>query len=70
MIFFLVSDTRESGVPALELVLPKFCEIIRDEENVPERPQIAQSIASAKDHTQAMVEAGFAASRQIAPGDG
>ena len=39
--------------------IPNIYEFLRDEENIPERPEIAQSIASAKDHTKAIVEAAF-----------
>jgi glucokinase len=39
--------------------VPNIYEFLRDEENIPERPDIAQSIASAKDHTKAIVEAAF-----------
>jgi len=39
--------------------IPNLYEFLRDEENIPERPEIAQSIASAKDHTKAIVEAAF-----------
>jgi glucokinase len=37
--------------------VPNLYEFLRDEENIPERPESAQSIASAKDHTKAIVEA-------------
>jgi glucokinase len=37
--------------------LPNIYEFLRDVENIPERAEIAQSIASAKDHTKAIVEA-------------
>ena len=37
--------------------VPNIYEFLRDEENIPERPEIVQSIASAKDHTKAIVEA-------------
>src|SRR5215468_6616829 len=37
--------------------VPNIYEFLRDEENIPERPEIAQLIASAKDHTKAIVEA-------------
>jgi len=39
--------------------VPNIYEFLRDEENIPERPDIAQSIASAKDHTKTIVEAAF-----------
>src|SRR5262249_29422675 len=39
--------------------IPNIYEFLRDEENIPERPEIAQLIASAKDHTKAIVEAAF-----------
>ena len=39
--------------------IPNIYEFLRDEENIPERPEVAQSIASAKDHTKAIVEAAF-----------
>jgi len=39
--------------------VPNIYEFLRDEENIPERPEIAQLIASAKDHTKAIVEAAF-----------
>jgi glucokinase len=39
--------------------VPNIYEFLRDEENIPERPEVAQSIASAKDHTKAIVEAAF-----------
>jgi glucokinase len=39
--------------------IPNVYEFLRDEENIPERQEIAQLIASAKDHTQAIVEAAF-----------
>lgn len=37
--------------------VPNIYEFLRDEENIPERPGAAQLIASAKDHTKAIVEA-------------
>ena len=37
--------------------VPNIYEFLRDEENIPERPESAQLIASAKDHTKAIVEA-------------
>ena len=37
--------------------VPNVYEFLRDVENIPERPQSAQLIASAKDHTKAIVEA-------------
>jgi len=39
--------------------IPNIYEFLRDEENIPERPEIARLIASAKDHTKAIVEAAF-----------
>jgi glucokinase len=39
--------------------VPNIYEFLRDAENIPERPDIAQLIASAKDHTKAIVEAAF-----------
>jgi len=39
--------------------VPNIYEFLRDEENIPERAEIARSIASAKDHTKAIVEAAF-----------
>jgi glucokinase len=39
--------------------VPNIYEFLRDEENIPERPEIAELIASAKDHTKAIVEAAF-----------
>jgi glucokinase len=39
--------------------VPNVYEFLRDEENIPERPEVAQLIASAKDHTKAIVEAAF-----------
>src|ERR1700751_4171646 len=39
--------------------IPNIYEFLRDEENIPESPEIAQLIASAKDHTKAIVEAAF-----------
>jgi len=39
--------------------VPNVYEFLRDEENIPERPDIVQSIASAKDRTKAIVEAAF-----------
>jgi glucokinase len=39
--------------------VPNIYEFLRDEENIPEQPEVAQSIASAKDHTKAIVEAAF-----------
>jgi glucokinase len=36
--------------------VPNIYEFLRDEENIPERPETAQLIASAKDHTKAIVE--------------
>jgi glucokinase len=57
-IFFLVSDTWEWSASALEGV-PNIYEFLRDEEKIPERAKIAQLIASAKDHTKAIVEATF-----------
>src|SRR5579871_4226264 len=37
--------------------VPNLYEFLRDAEKIPERPEIAQTIASAKDHTKAIVEA-------------
>src|SRR5215475_1675578 len=37
--------------------IPNIYEFLRDEEKVPEPPEVAQLIASAKDHTKAIVEA-------------
>jgi len=37
--------------------VPNLYEFLRDGENIPERPESAQLIASAKDHTKAIVEA-------------
>jgi glucokinase len=37
--------------------LPNIYEYLRDEEKIPERPEVAQLIASSKDHTKAIVEA-------------
>lgn len=37
--------------------IPNLYEFLRDAENIPERPEIGQLIASAKDHTKAIVEA-------------
>jgi len=37
--------------------VPNIYEFLRDEEKIPERPEVAQLIASAKDHTRAIVEA-------------
>jgi glucokinase len=37
--------------------VPNIYEFLRDAENIPERPEIGQMIASAKDHTKAIVEA-------------
>ena len=39
--------------------VPNIYEFLRDEENIPERPEVAQLIASAKDRTKAIVEAAF-----------
>jgi glucokinase len=39
--------------------VPNIYEFLRDEEKMTERPEVAQSIASAKDHTKAIVEAAF-----------
>jgi len=36
--------------------VPNVYEFLRDEEKIPERPEIAQLIASSKDHTKAIVE--------------
>src|SRR5580704_16564050 len=37
--------------------VPNIYEYFRDEEKIPEKPEVAQSIASAKDHTKAIVDA-------------
>jgi glucokinase len=37
--------------------VPNIYEFLRDEEKIPERPEIAQLIVSPKDHTKAIVEA-------------
>ena len=37
--------------------VPNIYEFLRDEEKIPERPEVAQAIASAKDHTKAIVDA-------------
>src|SRR5882672_9302818 len=39
--------------------VPNIYEFLRDSENIPERPEVAQLIASAKDHTKAIVDAAF-----------
>jgi glucokinase len=39
--------------------VPNIYEFLRDEERIPERPEVAQLIASAKDHTKAIVDAAF-----------
>jgi glucokinase len=39
--------------------VPNIYDFLRDEEKIPERPEVAQSIVSAKDHTKAIVEAAF-----------
>jgi glucokinase len=39
--------------------VPNLYEFLRDEENIPEQPEVAQLIASAKDHTKAIVESAF-----------
>jgi len=37
--------------------VPNIYEFLRDEEKIPERPEVAQLIASAKDHTRVIVDA-------------
>jgi glucokinase len=37
--------------------IPNIYEYLRDEEKIPEKPEVAQSIASANDHTKAIVDA-------------
>jgi glucokinase len=37
--------------------IPNIYEYLRDEEKIPEKPEVALSIASAKDHTKAIVDA-------------
>jgi glucokinase len=39
--------------------VPNVYEFLRDEENIPEQPEVAQLIASATDHTKTIVEAAF-----------
>ena len=39
--------------------VPNIYEFLRDEEKIPERPEVAQAIASAKDHTKVIVDAAF-----------
>jgi glucokinase len=39
--------------------VPNIYEFLRNEEKIPERPEVTQLIASAKDHTKAIVEAAF-----------
>ena len=39
--------------------LPNIYEFLRDEEKIPEQPEVAQLIASAKDRTKAIVDAAF-----------
>ena len=39
--------------------VPNIYEYLRDEEKIPERPEVAQLIASSKDHTKAIVAAAF-----------
>lgn len=39
--------------------VPNIYEFLRDAEKIPERPEVAHSIESAKDHTKAIVEAAF-----------
>jgi glucokinase len=39
--------------------VPNIYEFLRDEEQIPERSEVAQLIASAKDHTKAIVQAAF-----------
>lgn len=48
--------------------VPDIYEFLRDAEKIPERPEVAQSIESAKDRTKAIVEA--AASKRVVPSDG
>ena len=72
IIFFLVSDLWDWSVSARELAFPTFTNFWRDEENITERTEIAQLIASAKDHTKAIMEAAFDPQHpsEFAPGDG
>jgi glucokinase len=37
--------------------VPNIYEFLRDEERIPEKPEVAQLVASSKDHTKAIVEA-------------
>src|SRR4029450_8835831 len=39
--------------------MPNIYEYLRDEEKLPERPDVLQSIASAKDRTKAIIDAAF-----------
>src|SRR5215510_5314337 len=39
--------------------VPNIYEFLRDEQNIPERPGIAQLLASAKDQTKAIIESAF-----------
>jgi glucokinase len=39
--------------------VPNIYEFLRDDEGIPERPEVAQSIASAKDDTKVIVDAAF-----------
>src|SRR5882757_5493324 len=39
--------------------IPNIYEFLRDEEKIPERPEIGELIASSKDHTKAIVAAAF-----------
>lgn len=43
--------------------VPNIYEFLRDEEKIPEHPEVARLIASAKDHTKAVLEAAFDARR-------
>src|SRR6201987_22872 len=41
------------------IAVPNLYEFLHDEEKIPERPEAAESIASAKDRTKAIIEAAF-----------
>ena len=59
MLQYLVPRFGHVGVERVcsGIGIPNIYEFLRDEEKIAERPEVARAIASAKDHTKAIVEA-------------
>lgn len=61
LLHYLLPDFGHVGMDRIcsGIGIPNIYEFLRDEENIPEQPEVAQLIASAKDHPKAIVEAAF-----------